>query len=553
MNSSSTPKSFSPALLQPLRKRSYLLMWMASVLSNLGQLVQGVGSAWEMTRLTNDPKMVALVQTATFLPLMLLSLPAGAMADMFDRRKVALSGLSFALLAASLLTALALLDWLGAWSLLTFCLLIGSGVAIFSPAWQSSVAEQVEPEHLPAAVALSSVSYNVARSIGPAVGGVLVAVVGSAAAFGANAVFYVPMMAAFFLWKRRRIPSRLPPERIDRAIVAGVRYTIHSPPIRTAVFRTLMSSLASAAVMALAPMVAKDLLGGSAGVYGMLLGTYGAGSICGATLIARARSWGSTEAVVRWTAILAGSSIFVIGVSRSLLLTLAAFFLTGLLWMLQNSTLNVSAQLAAPRWVMARVLGCWSTAVTAGLSLGAWSWGQTASVVGTSEVYVLSGSAVGLTALIGFWLPMQDSATSRPVMPELRENPQPQLPITMRSGPIVIEIDYRIDPHVAREFYLAMQDIRRARLRSGAFDWSLARDLADPESWTERFYCPTWGDYLLQRNRTTQAELEAEAIVQSYHRAGPGPRVRRWLERPFGSVRKSPDSPDNDRISIYPP
>ncbi|MFP5435277.1 MAG: MFS transporter, partial [Alphaproteobacteria bacterium] len=208
----------------PLREPVFRRIWTASLLSNFGQLILGVGAAWEMTRLTPSPGMVALVQSALMLPLMLVALPAGALADMFDRRRIAMAGLAFSMVCACILTVLAWAGYSSPWMLLTFCFLIGAGVALYSPAWQSSISEQVGPHHLPAAIALGTISYNVARSFGPAIGGIIVLAAGAHAAFAVNAIGYLPLFIAFYLWQRRQVSSRLPPEQIHRAIVSGARY-----------------------------------------------------------------------------------------------------------------------------------------------------------------------------------------------------------------------------------------------------------------------------------------------------------------------------------------
>ncbi|HEV7448309.1 MAG TPA: MFS transporter, partial [Steroidobacteraceae bacterium] len=255
---------------EPLRERTYRRIWSASVLSNFGQLILGVGAAWDMTRLTTSASLVALVQTALMLPLMLVSVPAGAIADMFDRRKIAIVGLSFATLCAAVLATLAFNGLTTPWILLAFCSLIGAGVALYSPAWGASIAEQVKPEHLPAAIALGSISYNLARSFGPAVGGVIVLAAGAPAAFLTNSLAYLPLLTAFLLWRRKRTAPRLPPERIDRAIVAGARYALHSSPVRATLVRAFSFGLAGAAGSALVPLVARDLLRGNASTYGLL-------------------------------------------------------------------------------------------------------------------------------------------------------------------------------------------------------------------------------------------------------------------------------------------
>ncbi len=246
----------------PLREPTFRRIWTASLFSSFGQLILGVGAAWEMTRLSNSPSMVALVQTALMLPLMLVALPAGAVADMFDRRKIALTGLGFSIAASAALAAIAFFGLITPWMLLFFCVLIGAGVALYAPSWQASIGEQVAEEHLPAAIGLGTISYNLARSFGPAIGGLVVLAFGAQAAFGITAAFYVPLWLAFFAWQRQHRPSRLPPERIDRAIASGGRYARHSPPIRIVLIRAFTFGVASASSAALAPLVAKVLLGG---------------------------------------------------------------------------------------------------------------------------------------------------------------------------------------------------------------------------------------------------------------------------------------------------
>ena len=498
--------------------------------------------------------MVALVQTAIMLPLMLVALPAGAIADMFDRRRVALTGLGFACLSATGLTILAVAGLVGPWTLLGFCFLIGVGVALFGPAWQSSVGEQVKPEHLPAAVALGSISYNVARSFGPAVGGLIVASLGAVAAFATNAICYLPLIAALFRWRRAPTSARLPPERFDRAIISGTRYVIHSPPIRILLVRTLVSGLGGASVSALTPLVARDLLHGSAGTYGLLLGAFGVGAVAGAMMIDRLRTQLSAEAGVRLCAVVAGAMILVVGLSRHVWLSCGALAIAGGAWMLLIALFNIGVQLSAPRWVTARALAWFSTAITGGMAFGAFLWGHVGQAYGIDAAMIASGTVVMLTPLLGLVLRMPQVAGPE-VQGTERVEPKVRLALTPRSGPVILEIDYRVDPAQARDFYAAMQAVRRARLRSGGFDWSLARDIADPELWTEHYHCPTWRDYLRQRDRLTRSDELAQQRASAFHRSGEMQPVRRRLERPFGSVRWRADTPDpkDDRVGIYPP
>ena len=523
-------------LLAPLREPTFRMIWSASLLGNFGQLILGVGAAWEMTRLTNSASMVALVQTAMMLPLMVVALPAGAIADMFDRRKIAMSGLGVSIAAASLLTVLAMTGHGTPWLILAFCSLIGTGVALYSPAWQASVSEQVSPEHLPAAISLSSISYNLARSFGPAIGGLIV--------IAAGALLYVPLLLAFFLWNRRHLPSRLPPERIGRAIHSGVRYARHARPIRTVLIRAFLYGLAGATSTALAPLIARDLLHGNAGTYGLLLGFGGGGAVIGAMLVGTFRARFGTENATRILGLASGGAVAVSGYSHSLSLTCAALFVAGGANILTIALFNIAVQLAAPRWVTARALSLFSSALTGGIAIGAACWGMAANSGGLQPALYASGALLAVLPLVGLVLPLAETSKDEVELVELANEPEVGMPLTLRSGPVVIEIDYDIAADDARAFYDAMRRVQRTRLRNGGFNWSLSRDIADPAVWTERFQCPTWGDYLRMRDRFTQTDLELHKISRAFHRGAGELRIRRKLERPFGSVRWQQDSPD---------
>lgn len=543
------------AAFEPLSEPTFRRIWSASLMSNFGQLILGVGAAWEMTRLTTSPGMVALVQTALMLPLMIVAVPAGAVADMFDRRKIALIGLGFATLSAAMLTTLAALGLTTPWMLLAFCSLIGAGVALYGPAWQASVIEQVKAEQLPAAVALSSVSYNLARSFGPALGGMVVMALGARAAFAINALFYLPLLAAFFMWQRVHVPPRLPPEQMHRAIVSGARYARHSPSIRNVMIRAFATGLAGASTAALMPLIARDLLGGNASVFGLLLGASGVGAVVGAFAVATVRERLKAEHAVSLCAAVTGVMILFVGFSHNLLLTCALLMVAGAAYMLLVTLLSVGVQLSTPRWVAARALSWFQSALTGGIAFGAWLWGHVTADSGLSVALIASGVTLLLTPVIGLFFPMPRISREDVVSVELANEPEVALQITARSGPIVIEIDYRVDSARARQFYDVMLKVQRARLRNGAYEWSLSRDIANPDLWTERYHCPTWGDYLRQRTRYTQSDQELQARVNEFHLGfeppATGVRVRRRLERPFGSVRWRADSPDVSDESIH--
>jgi MFS family permease len=537
-------------MFSPLKEPVFRNIWTASLLSNFGQLILGVGVAWEMTRQTGDAAMVALVQTAMMLPLMLVAVPAGAIADMFDKRKIAMAGLGVSAVSAAVLTALAWFGLASPWVLLGFCVLIGAGVALYSPAWQSSIGEQVGADQLPAAIALGTISYNVARSFGPAIGGLVVLIAGAHAAFAMNAVFYLPLLIAFFVWRRQHVPSRLPPERIDRAIVSGARFVFHSATTRKVLSRSFLFGMVGATGSALAPLVAKDLLGGDASVFGILLGASGAGAVVGAFLVGWFHTKLGVEHTTRLLMLVAGGALILIGFSSSLALTCIGMFIAGGANILSIALFNIAVQMGAPRWVTARALSLFSASLTGGIAIGAALWGVVASQ--TSVEFAVVASGIGLMAMpllmIAFPLPKNSEIASD--MAGLQSDPEVAMDLTMRSGPIVIAIEYQVDPDAARSFYDAMLQLQRVRLRNGSFNWSLSRDIADPVVWTERYQFPTWGDYLRTRDRYTQADLQAQSFADSFTVAGSEKRIRRRLERPFGSVRWQSNTPDTKQETV---
>src|SRR5690349_3377633 len=541
----------SDGVAAPLQHTIFRRIWLASLLSNLGLLIQAVGAAWAMTQMTSSADKVALVQTALMLPVMLIAMPAGAVADMFDRRIVALISLGISLVGATTLTTLTFLGLVTPQILLMLCFVAGSGMALFGPAWQASVSEQVPTETLPSAVALNGISYNIARSFGPAIGGIVVATAGAVAAFAVNALLYLPLMVVLFLWNRAHEPSRLPRERLNRAIVSGVRYIANSPSIRIVLIRTLVAGLIGGSVSALMPLVARDLLHGGAQTYGVMLGAFGMGAVVGALNIGQMRKRLSGEAAVRACAISMGGAIAAVALSRQPVLTAAALLVAGVAWMMAVALFNIGVQLSAPRWVAGRSLAAFQASIAGGIAIGSWGWGRLTDAAGVEVALLVSAALMLASPLLGRWLHMP-RVGARNEDAEVLADPEVQLALTGRSGPLVVEIEYRVAQENARAFHNVMQEVQLSRQRNGAYGWSIARDIADPELWTERYHCPTWLDYLRQRNRSTQSERALHQRAMDFH-LGPDPvRIRRMLERPFGSVRWKEETPDRAANEVLP-
>src|SRR3954453_4206497 len=322
-------RSWRASTLAPFRHRIFLAIWTASLVSNFGSLIQGVGASWLMTSIAPSADMVALVQAASSLPIMLFSLLAGAAADLWDRRNIMLVAQAAMLLISAALSFLAYLGLVTPWLLLGLTFLLGCGAALYGPAWQSSVGEQVPRDVLPAAVALNSLGFNIARTVGPAIGGSVVAAASAQAAFLLNALSYIGLIVVLLTWKRPAVPSPLPPENVGAAMAAGLRYVRLSPTIRTVLVRSLAFGLCGSAVWALMPLIARDLVGGGPLTYGLLLGAFGAGAVAGALVSTGLRERYAPEGVVSGATLgFAGASVFVAH-SPFLVLTLAALLVGG--------------------------------------------------------------------------------------------------------------------------------------------------------------------------------------------------------------------------------
>jgi MFS family permease len=511
--------------------------------SNLGGMGQTVGATWLMTSMAPRADMVALVQAATAAPIMLLALVAGAMADNFDRRKIMLGAQLFMLASAAALAGMTFAHLVTPAWLLFFTFLIGIGLALNAPAWQASVGDMVPREDIAEAVALNSVGLNIARSTGPALGGVIVAAIGAAGTFALNAISYVGLVIVLLRWRPVR-PSRvLPPERLWTAIGAGLRYSALSPNIRVVLLRGAVFGLGAGAILALMPLVARNLLLGGPVTYGLLLAAFGIGAIGGAFLIGQVRGRLSTEASMRLYCCFYAAAALGLGWSRSLPLSALALALAGAGWVMALSSFNVSIQMASPRWVVARALSLYQMTMFGGMAAGAWFWGETAARVGIPVALSASALPMLVNALLGLILPLA-SAADLDLAP-LRDHREPAtaLPIAPSSGPVAITIEYRIAQEDVFAFLAAMADWRRIRRRDGARNWTLSRDLHDPEIWLERYRAATWLDYLRHNHRITRADAPAHQAIHSLHRGEAPPRVSRVIERQTGSLP--------DRLAVH--
>ena len=509
----------------PLRQPIFRALWIAAAASNVGTLMQNVGAAWLMTLLAASPLMVALVQTATSLPVFLLALPAGALADLVDRRRLLLFTQGWMLAAAAGLGVLTLLGATTPLVLLTLTFVLGLGVAMNAPAWQAIVPELVPRPDLPLAVALNSVGFNLARAIGPALGGLVVAAAGAGVVFLLNAASFLGVIAVLFYWERPPVNSLLPAERMMGAIRTGMRYVRHVPVLRSVLVRAGAFALFGTALLALLPLLARNELGlGSMG-YGALLGAFGVGAILGAAGLPKIRKRISIGLLTQGATIVFAAAVIAVACLRKFSLVCGAMIFGGVAWLTLLSIFNTSIQVVVPSWVRGRALALYLLIFFGSMAGGGALWGTVAEFVGIP--LTLLCTAVGL--ITGLFV------TGRyPLMPEKELDVTPSMhwpehnmmiKLQPEDGPVLVTVEYLIDPERSQEFKVAMRALGRVRRRDGAMRWGLFHDTANPSRYFETFIVESWAEHLRQHERVTMADREVENQARAFQIGGKPPFV----------------------------
>jgi MFS family permease len=511
----------------PLRHPWFRALWIAQTVSNVGTWMQTVGAQWLIVSLGGTALTVSLVQTATTLPTFLIGLPAGALGDILDRRKIMLGSQAFMLVCATALGVLTLTGDIGISTVLALTFGIGLGSALLRPSWQAVQPELVERSEIPAAAALNGVSMNMARAVGPAIGGLLVAVTSAGVVFIANALSFLGVMGVLARWRRPARESALGAEHMTHAIRTGTRYVRNSPRLRSVLVRTLAFCTFSSALWALLPVVAHSRLGMGSGGYGLLLGAVGAGAIAGAFVLSAARARWSTDVVLGAATLGFAAAALVLAWSRSVPLVAAALVIAGLCWIAVLSSLNASAQVALPGWVRARGMATYLLVFQGGQAAGSFGWGLLATHTSTSTA--LTAVAACLTVALLVFSRRHSLAAPfefdlRPASnwaePELSMEPEPQ-------RPVLVTVEYRVPPSNHEEFREVMQRVGRSRRRTGAERWSLYQDAADPDRFVENYLMDSWEEHLRQhRERRTRRDEELERRALDLVADSQPPRVR---------------------------
>ena len=522
----------APTSLSVLRIAAFRNRWLASLVSNLGTLVQSVGAGWMMTRISDSDTMVALVQAGVTVPTMLFAVLAGTFADQYDRRNVMIGAQLFMMASAALLTALAYLGLMTPWMLLLLTFLIGTGSTFFNPSWQASLGDIVPRHDMPAAVSLNSMGFNAMRSVGPAIGGLIVAAAGAAAAFAMNAVSYVAMIVVLWFWKSPTSDEKLPREPLTFAVRSGLRYVAMSPNLLNVMGRAFIFGLACVSVLSLLPIVAQERLGGDATIYGIMLGFFGFGAVLGALNNARLRARFDNERMVEIAFFGAMIGTAVLALAPDLLIAAPALMLNGMAWTVGMSLFNVTVQLSTPRWVVGRAIALYQSASFGGMAAGSWLWGTVSDHGGTGVALAAAAAVLAFGGLLGRRLPLPEYGDLDMTPLDRFREPILQLDLKPRSGPIMAVTQFEIDPEDVPRFLEIMAERRRVRIRDGARNWVLMRDLENPRIWEETYHVPTWVDYVRHNTRRTKSDHGSWEQLLTLHRGEAKPHTRRMLERP---------------------
>lgn len=527
-----------PSAWAPLRRPLFRALWIATVVSNIGTWMHDVGASWLMTTLAPSPLMVALVQAATSLPVFFLALPAGALADIVDRRRYLIVTQLWMLVTAALLGACTWIGVMNAWLLLIFTFALGCGAAMTMPAWAAIAPELVPREELQAAIIVNSLGINVSRAIGPALAGLIVAAFGPGMVFLLNAVSFLGVLAVLFRWRRTPRKSTLPAERLFGAMRAGLRYTRHSKMLRAVLVRAAAFFLFASATWALLPLLVRQEIGGGPGLYGLFLAAIGTGAVVTAFFLPRVRAKLSRDALVALATVVFAVAALMLAQVRSVYALLAVMFAVGVGWITVVSSLQVAAQAALPEWIRARGLACFMVIFMGGMAGGSVLWGQVATLVGMPQALIAAaiGALVGVVLTWPIRIGGHEGMDLVPSMhwpaPLVAKEPE------MDQGPAMIQLEYRVDTANAERFLGLMQAYRQMRRRDGAFYWELFRDMGDPSRFVECFMVESWLEHLRQHERVTVADRKIQEELKRYLLSEDYPRISHYLAEPLPRTHK---------------
>ncbi|HYR37484.1 MAG TPA: MFS transporter [Burkholderiales bacterium] len=521
--------SAQPGPWSPLRNRLFRAVWLATLVSNIGTWMNDVGAGWLMTSLASSPAIVSLVAAAGTLPVMLLALPAGAIADIVDRRRLLMAVQVYFSVVIGALAVLTLLGLMTPWLLLAFSFAVGIGTALALPTFAAIVPQLVPAAELSSAVALNSIGINISRAIGPAIGGLIVSAVGPWLVFALDAISSIGVLIVLARWRSAPRRSTLPTERLFTAIRIGLRFIAHTHALQAVLIRGAAFFIFASATWALFPLVVRQELQRGPEVYGVLLTCIGVGAVAGAILLPRVREKMSRSALVAAASALYAAAALMLAQVHNVPLLMVAMLATGVAWIAILASLQVSAQLTLPDWVRARGLAAFVMIFMGGMALGAIGWGQVAARIGIPAA--LTAAALGILAAIAltwrFRLREGNPPDFTPSMdwaaPVLAEGLEPD------AGPVLVTIEYQVQPEKRAEFVAAMRDVREMRRRNGAFFWELFHEAAEPTRYVETFMDESWVEHLRQHERVSVADREIQHRANRFLVKGASTKSTHWL------------------------
>jgi MFS family permease len=519
-----------PSILATLRHGGFRVLLAGGTVYFIGNAMQAMAAAWLMVELTGSSFLAALVQTAVFLPMFLLALPAGVMADTTDRRRLLLGSLIVQAALVALMAVLFLLGWAGATTLLVLTFLAGCCTAMLSPSWNSGIVDVVPRDELPQAITAIGISYNSARALGPAMAGWVFAQAGAGWVF----VLTVVGVAVLFESIRRHPPrphppSRLPAERLWGGMLSALRFARHSETVLAQLVRTVAYSAAGSALWALLPVIGQRQLGLGATGFGFLMGCLGTGAVMTGLVIGRLRQRLGLETLVAIGGVVFGMAMVVSALSHTRVLTYGALVLAGGSWMAVMSTYNTATQTSVPPWVRARATSMHTLCALGSFAIGSAFWGALSDILGLTPALLVGAATMAAGLFLAKPFPLRMSGltevTQVPLSQDLfvAHEPDPE------AGPVAVEIGYRVQPDHVSAFLEDVSLLRGPRRRDGATFWRVYRDLSDPARYVERFIVTSWADYLHQRSRATLADGELEAVLLQHLRSGEVPTMQHYI------------------------
>ncbi len=512
-------------------------IWAIGLTANVCMAMHDVAAAWTMTTLTDSPAMVALVQTAASLPVFLLGVPSGAIADIVDRRRFFVATQFWVAAVALLLCVLSLSGLLNASTLLLLTFANGVGMAMRWPVISALVPEVVPRAQLPIALGLNGIAMNASRIIGPALAGAVIAGVGSVAVFLLNAALSVLAALALMRWQRQQKVSALPAERFFGALRVGLQYVRQSPHLHTILVRIFSFFVFSTALTALLPLSAKQLPGGGPATFTLLLALMGSGAIVAMLNLPKVRRYLSRDELVRYGTLMHACATLAMAFAPNIWVAAPACLVAGMGWITVANALTVSAQLALPDWVKARGMSVYQMALMGGAALGAAIWGQVAAATDVRTTMTLAAGGAMLLLLLLNRVKVGGDTGEDLTPAGAWSQPEVAFAIEPEQGPVVVTITLKIDPVRHDEFVALMEESRRSRLRNGALSWGLFRDLSDTGTYVEYFTDESWVEYLRRQERMTAADILLREQRLSFHIGSEPPAITRYLAEPTGTIR----------------